>query len=30
MADLAYQHQDILKFYYPLAEIRSLAGTVGR
>ena len=26
MADLAYQHKDILKFYYPLAEIRSLDG----
>ncbi|MBI2456979.1 MAG: SpoIID/LytB domain-containing protein [candidate division NC10 bacterium] len=26
MADLAYQHQDILKFYYPLAEIRTLTG----
>jgi len=26
MADLAYQHQDILKFYYPLAEIGSLNG----
>jgi stage II sporulation protein D len=26
MADLAYQHQDILKFYYPLAEIRALTG----
>jgi stage II sporulation protein D len=24
MADLAYQHKDILKFYYPLAEIGSL------
>ncbi len=27
MADLAYQHQDILKFYYPLAQIGSLDGT---
>jgi stage II sporulation protein D len=26
MADLAYQHQDILKFYYPLAQIGSLVG----
>jgi stage II sporulation protein D len=26
MADLAYQHQDILKFYYPLARIGSLVG----
>jgi stage II sporulation protein D len=26
MAELAYQHQDILKFYYPLAEISSLNG----
>ncbi len=26
MADLAYQHQDILKFYYPLAEIGSQDG----
>ena len=26
MADLAYHHRDILKFYYPLAEIRSLTG----
>jgi stage II sporulation protein D len=26
MADLAYQHQDILKFYYPLAQIGSLDG----
>jgi len=26
MADLAYQHRDILKFYYPLAEIGSLDG----
>ena len=24
MADLAYQHREILKFYYPLAEIRPL------
>jgi len=24
MADLAYQHREILKFYYPLAEIRQL------
>lgn len=24
MADLAYQHRDILKFYYPLAEIERL------
>jgi stage II sporulation protein D len=24
MADLAYQHQDILKFYYPLAQISTL------
>jgi stage II sporulation protein D len=24
MADLAYQHQDILKFYYPLAQITTL------
>jgi stage II sporulation protein D len=24
MADLAYQHRDILKFYYPLAEIQTL------
>jgi stage II sporulation protein D len=24
MADLAYQHQDILKFYYPLADLQSL------
>jgi peptidoglycan hydrolase-like amidase len=24
MADLAYQHKEILKFYYPLAEIGSL------
>ena len=24
MADLAFQYQEILKFYYPLAEIRSL------
>ena len=30
MADLAYQHQDILKFYYPLAEIRTLTGLVGQ
>lgn len=27
MADLAYQYQDILKFYYPLAEIRQLAAS---
>lgn len=27
MADLAYQHRDILKFYYPLATIESLAGS---
>ena len=27
MADLAYQHQDILKFYYPLATIEPLAGS---
>jgi stage II sporulation protein D len=27
MADLAYQHQDILKFYYPLATIESFAGS---
>lgn len=26
MADLAYHYQDILKFYYPLAEIRTLTG----
>ena len=26
MADMAYQYQDILKFYYPLAEIGSLDG----
>jgi peptidoglycan hydrolase-like amidase len=26
MADLAYQHQDILKFYYPLARLGSLVG----
>ena len=30
MADLAYQHQDILKFYYPLAEIRTLTGLIGQ
>lgn len=28
MADLAYQHRDILRFYYPLAEIGSLNGPV--
>jgi stage II sporulation protein D len=27
MADLAYQHQDILKFYYPLADIQTLTVT---
>jgi stage II sporulation protein D len=26
MADLAYRHQDILKFYYPLAQVGSLDG----
>ena len=26
MADLAYRHQDILKFYYPLAQMGSLDG----
>lgn len=29
MADLAYQHRDILKFYYPLADIRQLVGSAG-
>ncbi|HSB80100.1 MAG TPA: SpoIID/LytB domain-containing protein [Candidatus Methylomirabilis sp.] len=29
MAELAYQHQEILKYYYPLAEIRSLPGSGG-
>jgi len=27
MADLAYQHRDILKFYYPLADIRQPAAS---
>jgi stage II sporulation protein D len=30
MADLAYQHQDILKFYYPLAEIDTPPGLTGQ
>jgi stage II sporulation protein D len=30
MADLAYQHQDILKFYYPLAEIGNVDGLARR
>ncbi len=29
MADLAYQHREILKYYYPLAEITSLTGPGG-
>jgi peptidoglycan hydrolase-like amidase len=30
MADLAHQHREILKFYYPLAEIRPLTGLTGQ
>lgn len=30
MAELAYQYRDILKFYYPLAEVRLLTGPIGR
>jgi stage II sporulation protein D len=30
MADLAYQYQDILKFYYPLAEISILTALSGQ
>lgn len=29
MADLAYRHQDILKFYYPLADLKVLAASAG-
>ena len=29
MADLAYQYQEILKYYYPLAEIRSMPESAG-
>jgi stage II sporulation protein D len=30
MADLAFQHREILKFYYPLAEIRQLTALTGQ
>ncbi len=30
MADLAHQHREILRFYYPLAELRPLAGLTGQ
>jgi peptidoglycan hydrolase-like amidase len=30
MADLAFQYQDILKFYYPLATIGALSGSSQR
>jgi hypothetical protein len=28
MADVAYQYRDILKFYYPLADLSLLSETV--